>query len=1090
MKMTQSVRFCALAIAILYGMVLSYAAFAQGETTFDQRIQKVMGRPEFAHARFGIEFYDMETGKAVYALNPQQLFVPGSTTKLLTMGTALELLGGNYKFHTKIYRTGLIKKNGTLDGDLILVGSGDYNLSNRIQPDNTLAFEDEDHSYGGPDSKGLAGDRLLVIREFAQQIAAKGIKRVKGRILVDATLFPEGERELGTGVAISPIVVNDNVVDVIATPGAAPGAPATLKVSPDTAYVKIVNQVTTGAAGSKASLDYTDEKQNADGTRSVTLKGSLPMGGRSPMAAYPVPEPSRYAATLLMEALAEKGVRCAIAGPGDKLDFKSLAANYKDENVVAEHVSPPLKEDVKITLKVSQNLHASMTPFVLGALLAHSQSRIDQAGFDLENEFLTKGGLDLTGASQTDGAGGNAYYTPDFMAHYLLYMSKQADFADFYRGLPILGKDGTLVKIQVNSPAAGHVHAKTGTYGAYDALNKKLMVTGKGLAGYMDTASGQRLILALYVNMVAVPMDDPEATQKIAGEALGEIAGAAYDAPLPRANVASTKVENKPASENYDVVIRSGHIVDGSGNPWVSGDIAIRGNRIAAIGKVDSAHAKRVIDASGLVVSPGFIDMLGQSEVALLIDNRSLSKLSQGITTEITGEGGSIAPQNSTTLASLQPRLDQYHLKIDWTTLDGYFERLTKQGTPLNIGTYVGAAQIREAVLGEVDRAPTAEELEKMKALVAEAMQQGAFGLSTALIYPPGHYAKTEELVELAKVASLYGGIYGSHMRSEGQGEPAAIEEALRIGREAHLPVEIFHLKVSGKTRWGSMPKIVGMIQAARDSGQDVTADMYPYIAGGTALASSLPPWVAEGGMPKLLERLHDPATRAKIKTEMAGDHPNWENLFFDSGGGAGVMVAGVVNPELKKFDGKTVAQIAQAQNKTQLDALFDFIIADKGQTGALYFMANEKDLQYGLKQPWTSLCLDAGESSLNGPLFEPHTHPRAFGAMPRFLGHYVRDGHLLPLEQGVRKMTFLPAQRERLMDRGLLKEGYFADITVFNASTIEDTAIYTQPTGVSKGVRYVFVNGQLEFEDGKLTGAMAGQALRGPGWKGEGAGK
>jgi N-acyl-D-aspartate/D-glutamate deacylase len=422
-------------------------------------------------------------------------------------------------------------------------------------------------------------------------------------------------------------------------------------------------------------------------------------------------------------------------------------------------------------------------------------------------------------------------------------------------------------------------------------------------------------------------------------------------------------------------------------------------------------------------------------------------------------------------------------LKVDWTTLDGYFKRLEQVGTPLNIGTYVGAGQIREAVLGDVDRAPTPAEMEKMKGLVAQAMQEGAFGISTALIYPPGHYAKTEELIELAKVAAQYGGIYGTHMRSEGQTEPQAIEEALRIGREAHLPVEIFHLKVSGKTRWGNMPKIVGQIQAARDSGQDVTANMYPYIAGGTALASSLPPWTADGGMDKLLERLHDPATRAKIKAEMASDHPNWENIFFDSGGGAGVLVSGVENPDLKKFDGKTVAQIAEAQKKSQLDALFDFIIGDKGQTGALYFMANENDLMYGLKQPWTSLCLDASEMSLDGPLYEPHTHPRAFGAMPRFLGHYVRDQHLLPLEQGIRKMTSLPAQRERLVNRGLLKEGYFADITVFDPATIQDVATYAQPAQVSKGVKYVFVNGQLEFEDGKLTGRTAGRGLRGPAW-------
>ncbi|PYX13509.1 MAG: dihydroorotase, partial [Acidobacteria bacterium] len=476
----------------------------------------------------------------------------------------------------------------------------------------------------------------------------------------------------------------------------------------------------------------------------------------------------------------------------------------------------------------------------------------------------------------------------------------------------------------------------------------------------------------------------------------------------------------------------------------------MRGDRIAAIGKLDDAQAKRIIDASGLVVSPGFIDMLGQSELDLLIDNRSLSKLSQGITTEITGEGASVAPQNALTLAQLQPGLDQYHLKVDWSTLDEYFKRLEKTGTPLNIGTYVGAAQVREAVLGDADRAPTPEELEKMKALTAQAMRDGAFGISTALIYPPGHYAKTDELIELAKVAAQHGGIYGTHMRSEGQSEVAAIEEALRIGREAHLPVEIFHLKVSGKSRWGSMPKIVAMIQAARDKGQDVSANMYPYVAGGTALASSLPPWVAEGGTNKLLARLQDHTIRTKIKQEMAGDHPNWENLYFDSGGPSGVLVSGIVNPDLKKFDGKTIAQIAAAQKKPPLDALFDMVLADKAQTGALYFIADENDLRYGLKQPWTSLCLDASELSLDGPLFEPHSHPRAFGAMPRFVGHYVRDGHLLPLEQAIRKMTSLPAQRERLRNRGLLKESYFADITIFDPANIRDKATYEEPTQLS----------------------------------------
>ena len=1085
MSPASAVRTFILSILGVASVCCSNSLSAQTPDTLEQRIKKIMDRPEFAHSRFGLKFIAADIGNSIYELNPAQLFVPGSTTKLLSEGTMLEILGDDYRFHTLIYRTGPIKKNGTLEGDVVLVASGDLDLSNRIQPDDTLAFEDEDHSYGGPDSKGLPGDPLVVMRDFAKQVAAKGIKRIKGRVLIDSSLFPEGYRELGTGVVVSPIVVNDNVTDVIVSPGKSEDAPVNLKIAPQTAYLTIINKATTGKTGSKPSISYTGDKLNADGTRSVTLTGSFPLDGKPVMASYPVPEPSRFAATILLEALKEQGVTGTLAAPADQIDFKTLASNYKPENLVAEHVSPPLKEEVKITLKVSQNLHASSMPYLLGALVAHKDTSIDQAGFDVEHEFLTKAGLDLAGASQSDGAGGNAYFSPDFMVHYLSYMSKRKDFSDFYRGLPILGKDGTLVKIQVNSPAAGHVHAKTGTYGQYDALNKKLMVTGKGLAGYMDTANGQRLILALYVNMVSVPLDDPEATQKIAGEALGEIAAAAYDAPLspPPSAEAST-----PVNPEYDVVIKNGHVIDGSGNPWVSGDIAIRGDRIATIGNLENVRAKRVIDAKGLVVSPGFIDMLGQSEASLLIDNRSLSKLSQGITTEITGEGGSIAPQTNLTLAPLQPILDHYKLTVDWTTLDGYFKRLEKSGTPLNIGTYVGLGQVREAVLGDVDRAPTAAELEKMKTLVAQAMQDGAFGVSTALIYPPGHYAKTEELIELAKVAAQYGGIYGTHMRSEGQSEPQAIAEALRIGREANLPVEIFHLKVSGKTRWGNMPKIVGQIQAARDAGQDVTADMYPYIAGGTALASSLPPWVADGGMEKILERLHDPKIRAKIKVEMAADHPNWENLYFDSGGGSGVMVSGVVNPELKKFDGKTIAQIAEVQKKSQLDALFDFIIADKGQTGALYFMANENDLVFGLKQPWTSLCLDAGELSLDGPLYESHTHPRAFGAMPRFLGRYVRDQHLLPLEQGIRKMTSLPAQRERLLDRGLLKEGYFADITVFDPATIKGVASYSQPAQIPEGVKYVFVNGQLEFEEGKLTGLTSGRALRGPGWKQEAA--
>jgi N-acyl-D-amino-acid deacylase len=535
--------------------------------------------------------------------------------------------------------------------------------------------------------------------------------------------------------------------------------------------------------------------------------------------------------------------------------------------------------------------------------------------------------------------------------------------------------------------------------------------------------------------------------------------------------------------EHFDVLITNGRVLDGTGGPWYAADIGIRGDRVVAIGKLNGADAAKTIDAKGRIVAPGFVDMLGQSEDSLLIDNRSLSKLSQGITTEITGEGNSIAPQNEKTIAPLKPLYEHYKLDVDWTTLDGYFRRLEKQGTPLNIGTYVGATQVRQAVIGDDNRAPTPAELEQMQALVAEAMKDGAFGISTALIYPPGHYAKTEELIALAKVASQYGGLYASHMRSEGASEMAAIDEAIRIGREAELPVEIFHLKVSGKSRWGSMKKVVEKIQAARDAGLDIRADQYPYIAGATALASSLPPSVADGGVAKLLERLRDPKTREQIKREMSAEQTAWENLYRDCGGGSGVMISGVISEPLKKYDGKTVAEMAKGEGKPELEALLDFILADNAQTGAVYFMASEEDLLHGLKQPWTSIGLDAGESSLDGLLFEPHGHPRGFGSMPRFLGRYVRDRQLLPLPEAIRKITSMPAQRQHLEGRGQIQVGYFADITIFDPAAIMDAATFEKPNELSQGIDYVLVNGQLEYDHGRLTGAMGGRPLHGPGW-------
>jgi dihydroorotase/N-acyl-D-amino-acid deacylase len=1074
-----TISFVALCAAILF-LDWPSALRAQSGASLADRIQKVLSRPEFAHANLGIEFYSLDTGKVVYSLNANKMFVPASTTKTLTEGTVLAKLGADFRFHTSIYRTGPIEKNGTLKGDLILVATGDPNLSNRIQPDGTLSFVDEDHAYGGP---AVAGDPLAVIKELATNVSAKGIRKIDGRVLVDASLFPDGGKEGGTGVVISSIVVNDNVIDLIATPGAKAGDPASLSVSPKTAYASFVNHLTTSATGATPDIQDPDTVTSLDGTVTVTLSGSLPAASHPFTAPYAVPSPTTFAQTVLSESLISAGIQIKSPKKASTPDFRSLSHFYTPDNQVTEHVSLPLSEEIKVTLKVSQNLHASMGPYLLGALVAKDLADPVHSGFKVERAFLQDAKLDLSGASQGDGEGGSwaDLFSPDFIAHYLAYWTTRPDYPVFFKALPILGKDGTLAKIQTSSPAAGHVFAKTGTFGSEDKLNGKMMLNGKGLAGYVITTSGQKLAFAAYVNHVSLPAD-PDAAQEVAGQALGEIAAAAYDAPLDATSPST--------STGYDLIIRNGHILDGTGNPWYAADVAIEGDRIAAIGNLRDAHAKREIDAQGRIVAPGFIDMLGQSESSLLLDNRSLSKLSQGITSEITGEGGSIAPQNEKTLAPLKPFLDQFKFTVDWTTLDGYFRRLEKQGTPLNIGTYVGSAQVREAVIGDDDRAPTPAELLQMESLVEQAMKDGALGVSSALIYPPNIYAKTDELIALAKVASEYGGLYATHMRSEGASEMPALAEAIRIGREANLPVEVFHLKVSGKPRWGSMKNVVAMIQAARDSGLDIAADMYPYPAGATALASALPPWVADGGVQKLLERLKEPATRARIKKELiAGDHPDWENLYYDCGGGAGVLLASVQKPELKEFEGKMVADVAKAWKKAPEDALMDFVIADSAQTGAIYFMASEEDIKTGLEQPWTSIGLDANEMSLDGPIFEPHTHPRAFGAMPRFLGHYVRDEHLLPLSAAIRKITSLPAQREHLQNRGLLKPGYFADIAIFDPATITDRATFTNPTLLSQGIDYTIVNGQIEYDHGKLTGATAGRVLRGRAWRSEGHG-
>jgi PBP4 family serine-type D-alanyl-D-alanine carboxypeptidase len=498
-------------------------------TTFEEKLQEIMDRPEYRHAMFGIEFYSLDTNKPVFTLNADKFFTPASTTKLLTEGSALQLLGADYRFHTRVYRTGPIGADSALKGDLVLVASGDPNLSARVQNDGTLAFEDEDHSYdGSADTKAVPGDPLLVLGRIAQQVSARGIRRIDGRVLVDNTLFPEGQRELGTEVVISPVSLNDNLVDLFIAPGASVGAPVSVRVSPETGYVRFINQATTSSAGTPPHIRWSSDVALADGSRAVTITGSFPAATSAWLFSYAVPEPRRFAETALVEELRRHGVDAHMEPAGKKTDFKLLAPAYTEANVVAEHVSPPLSEEVKVTLKVSQNLHASMTPYILGALVGGKTDSIEQAGFDLEREFLEKAGLDLSGAAQGDGAGGaqSAFFTPDFVVKYLAYMARQEDFAVFKRALPVLGQDGTLFKIQVNSVAAGKVFAKTGTFSAQDRLNRRPLLTGKGLAGYLTTPGGQRLAFALYANRVPLP-NIPEATA-IVGQALGEIAGAAY----------------------------------------------------------------------------------------------------------------------------------------------------------------------------------------------------------------------------------------------------------------------------------------------------------------------------------------------------------------------------------------------------------------------------------------------------------------------------------------------------------------------------------------------------------------------------------
>jgi N-acyl-D-amino-acid deacylase len=543
---------------------------------------------------------------------------------------------------------------------------------------------------------------------------------------------------------------------------------------------------------------------------------------------------------------------------------------------------------------------------------------------------------------------------------------------------------------------------------------------------------------------------------------------------------AVTLVAQRSSDGGYDVLIVNGHIVDGTGSPWYAADVGIRDGRIAAIGRLEGATARQKIDAAGAIVAPGFIDMLGQSEMTILVEPHLPSKIFQGITTEITGEGGSAAPLNDAIVQA--DRFAYQHLNItpDWRTLGQYFSRVERTGLGINLATYVGATQVRRMVLGDANKQPTPAELDRMKALVREAMEQGAVGISTSLQYAPAPYATTEELIALATEAARYGGIYATHMRSEGDGVLDALDEAIRIGKTAHIPVEIWHLKAAGKQNWGRMKDIVARIDQARHAGVDVSANTYAYPAWFNSMSAFVPPWAHDGGDEQLLARLKDPATRARIKREMQTPGGGWDNEWQEIPGPEAVTICVVQNQELRDLQGKTLAQIAAQWKSDPLDTLFDILIKDQAFTEVAVFGMSEPDVALALSQPWVSVDNDSQGAAPTGPLGLEHPHPRAYGTFPRILRKYVREEHLLTLEDAIRKFTALPAQRMRLADRGVIKLGLWADIVVFDPHQIADKATFENPNQLSVGMRFVLVNGVPVIADGQPTNALPGKVLRG----------
>jgi dihydroorotase/N-acyl-D-amino-acid deacylase len=547
--------------------------------------------------------------------------------------------------------------------------------------------------------------------------------------------------------------------------------------------------------------------------------------------------------------------------------------------------------------------------------------------------------------------------------------------------------------------------------------------------------------------------------------------------------LAATQASRSGGGAAFDIVITNGRVIDGTGSPWYAADVGIRGGRIAAIGRLAGAAATTRIDAAGKVVAPGFIDMLGQSELTVLVEPTLPSKIFQGITTELTGEGGSVAPLDARVIEADRFGYEHFRITPDWRTFAQYVARVEKQGLGINMAHLVGATQVRRIVLGDADTQPTAAQLDRMTALVREAMEQGAFGVSTSLQYAPAPYAKTDELIALAAEASKHGGLYATHMRSEADGVLAALDEAIRIGREAKIRVEVWHVKAAGTRNWGRMPAIIAKIEQARRDGIDITADTYGYTAWYNSLSAFIPPWAHDGGDTQLIARLRDPRTRARVRADMlnAGDR-TWDNEWQEIPGPEAVLIGAVHDPGLQSIKGKRLSEIAAEWKMDPIDALCEIVIRDHAFTGVAVFGMSEADVALAVRQPWVAFNNDSQGTAPTGLLGEEHPHPRAYGTFPRILRKFVREDHAITLEEAIRKMTALPAQILRLADRGVLKTGMWADVVVFDPAAVTDVATFAEPNQLSKGMDYVLVNGVPVIAAGQATGARPGQVLRGPG--------